>query len=185
MNRIEYEAEYVKAGLEHFKPFLLSPEIFWNIHLSRPAKQAPYPQLSLGNMLLAIHILKSGVKFEDHLELIDSYKGIKREWVRAWQKKAELEFNYRIKQWLRYLADLQGEKNQSKSSFKNDIRIRVLLELLLNQLKDEGQDLAEKLNELDLQFHALMKAAEFVWPSEIKGAFASEDYWFLYLTAKN
>ena len=86
MNRIEYEAEYVKAGLEHFKPFLLSPEIFWNIYLSRPAKQAPYPQLSLGNMLLAIHILKSGVKLEDHLELIDSYKSIKREWVRAWQK---------------------------------------------------------------------------------------------------
>ena len=83
------------------------------------------------------------------------------------------------------MADLQGEKNQSKSSFKNDIRIRVLLELLLNQLKDEGQDVAEQLNELDLQFHALMKAAEFVWPPEIKGAFASEDYWFLYLTAKN
>ena len=185
MNRIEYEAAYIEAGLEQFKPFLLSPEIFWNLNLARPAKQAPYPQLSLGNMLLASHILKADAKIKNHKELVESFDAFQLEWARAWQQKAKQEFNYRIKQWLRYLADLQGEKSQSQSSFKNDIRIRVLLELLLSQLKDDGQNVADQLNELDLQFHPLMKAAEFVWPPEIKGAFASEDYWFLYLTAKH
>ncbi len=184
MERVEYEAAYIKEGLDQFKPFLLSPEIFWNIQLKRPAKQPPYPQLSLGNMLLAVHIIKSDAKLEDHLKLIESFKQIKREWVRAWQKKAELEFNYRMKQWLRFLADLQGAKTQSESSFKNDIRIRVLLELLQNQLKDNGEHVIDELNTLDLQFHQLMKAADFVWPSDIQGAFASEDYWFLYRSAK-
>ena len=184
MNRIEYEEAYLTEGLEQFKPFLLSPEIFWNINLKRPSKFPPYPQLSLGNMLLSFHILKSGKISADRKELIELFKKFQLEWVGVWQEKAEKEFNYRIKQWHRYLADLHGAITQSKIRFKNEIRIRVLLELLQKQLKDEGDHVIDALDASDLEFHQLMKADDFVWPLEIKSAFASEDFWFLYCSAK-
>jgi len=184
MNRFNYEAKYVEEGLEQFKPFLLSTEIFWNINLKRPANHAPYPQLTLGNMLLSIHILNTDDVADEYKEIIHSFDAIKQEWMRAWQKKAELEFNFRIKQWGRYLVNLQGEQAQSAASFKNDVRIRVLLELLQGQMKAQGENVADDLNALDLQFHRQMKADDFVWPLEIKASFASEDYWFLYCSPK-
>lgn len=184
MNRFEYEANYLKAGLEQFKAFLLSPEIFWNLSLSRPAGHPPYPQLSLGNMLLAAHIISSDSALKKRDELLEEFHAFQLEWAHAWEEKAEQEYQYRLRQWSRYIDDLQGAKAQSAGSFKNDIRVRVLLELLQSQLKDEGRQAIDELNALDLRFHQLMKAADFVWPLEIKGAFATEDYWFLYRSAK-
>mgnify|MGYP000415717211 CR=1 FL=1 len=80
---------------------------------------------SLGNMLLAAHIISSVKTLEKHDDLLEKFHAFQLEWAHAWEEKAEQEYQYRLRQWGRYIDDLQGAKAQSADSFKNDIRVRT------------------------------------------------------------
>ena len=53
MPTLEYDLRYLRASVELLKNYLFSKDIYWSIGISAERGAPPYPQLTLGNMLLA------------------------------------------------------------------------------------------------------------------------------------
>ena len=52
MNDPEYELRYLKAGIDMLEDYIQSGELYWSIGISAAAGQTPYPQMTLGGLLL-------------------------------------------------------------------------------------------------------------------------------------
>jgi hypothetical protein len=188
----DYEQPYLQAALQQTKNFLLSKDIFWNSGLKSPDGHPPYPQLSVANILLANRRL-SAIKESQQLgplqrdqiaQLNTALDNIHNEWQAAWQAKAELEFGLRIREFTRFLDALSSSDQQAETSFKNGIRIRVLLQLLLPEINQAPPALKAELALHHQRFKHRTQPADFVWPQPLWRAFPPEDYGFLYTQIK-
>lgn len=177
MHRNEYEKRYVKAGLEQLKPYLLSDELFWNLSLARPEGRPPYPQLTLGNLLLAAHVLRCLDGQTGELKRMDEER---REWASAWSAKAAREYAYRLKQWTRSADDFAGSQSISPSALATDIRNRALLELLGEELEADERAGLGGPESVDRRLRSLTQSGEFLWDAELESCFSRERFWFLY-----
>ncbi len=161
---------FLTDGLEQLKAYLQSGEVFWAMDRD--------PQLTLGNLLLAAANLKAAgsLRREDAAALADARK----EWASAWEKKAEREFAARMRQWSNYMAELQDKPRQHAGYYSNEVRARVLLQLLAPEAPGLGKQLAG----VDAALKALTQDGDFVWDPTQKEAFPRSDYWFLWVTPK-
>ena len=183
MNPFEYEAGYIEIGLEQFKPYLLSGEVYWNLGARNPKGQPPYPQLTLGNMLLAAAKLGQGKQAPaSAAELLARLDQFREEWASAWKGKAGKEFGVRLRQWTRFLDSLSGGDG-AKAALKSEVRGRAVLQLLAAEMEGAEAELAE-LAVQDARFRRLTEEGDFLWDEALAGGFKPESYWFLYRKAK-
>ena len=183
-----YERYFLKEGLDQFKDYLLSDEVYWALNLRAEQGTSPYPQLTLGNLLLSEARLQGAAAAMDlspsqKKELDEINTGIsehKNEWQVAWSKKSEKEFGQRLRQWTNYLDDLGENPDRHRSIFATEVRTRAILELLKGDLPRESKSLLQELDALDQRLKRLTSAADFVWGNALKSAFPQEQYWFLY-----
>ena len=182
-----YEAPFLSAALDHFKDYLLSNEIFWNLGLNSPQGHPPYPQLSLGNLLLSftrLLALSEGGLLSDaqsvqFAEFDSALRSFRKDWQTAWAGKAEKEFGIRLRQWARFLDELGTSAQGQASSFKNGLRIRAAMQLLLSHFPKSEAALQPELALQDKRFKHLSSSGDFVWENELKEHFSPEEYWFL------
>ena len=183
-----YEQPYLEAALEQAKNFLLSNDLFWNAGLSAPTGHPPYPQLSLANILLSdrrVQAIKESTQLipnqlDQIKQLHATLQTLHSEWQTAWQKKAELEFGLRLREFSRFLDELTSSDLESETIFKNGLRIRALLQLLLPETADTAPFLKSELSLYDQRLKQATQAADFRWPQPLKQAFPIEDFGFLY-----
>ncbi len=170
---------FLKAGLEQLKDYLLSNEVFWNVSLP-----ANYPQLTLGNLLLAAAELQAAngslATERQQRELLADLAGHKKEWRTAWERKAQKEFGSRLRQWAQYVDELAASDNRTPAHYKTDVRVRVLLELLAA----EAPALRGQLASPDARLKRLVADGDFIWDEEVKSAFPKSKYWFLWVKPK-
>ncbi len=171
---------FLKAGLEQLKDYLLSNEVFWNSGLA-----GSYPQLTLGNLLLAAQELQSAngsiaAERSQQQELFTELAGQKREWRAAWERKAQKEFGARLRQWVQYVDELAQNSNRLPANYTTDVRVRVLLELLAA----EAPALRGQLASPDARLKSLISDGDFIWEESVKGAFPKANYWFLWVKPK-
>jgi uncharacterized protein YukE len=179
MQRNEYENKYLAEGLEQIKPYLLSGELFWNLNLASPRDRAPYPQMTLGNLLISAHILGcegSGAA----RELLNAFWATKQEWSIAWEGKAAKEYSYRLKQWGRAIEDFRDSRNPGVGALANELRGRTALVLLEREVAGEDLKRLGSLQTLDNVFLSLSKEGDFVWDEELRECLEIEPFWFLY-----
>ncbi|MQC25936.1 MAG: hypothetical protein DWG76_00595 [Chloroflexi bacterium] len=181
----ETEAGYLHAGLEQLKPYLLSDEVYWNLGLRAPRGLAPYPQLTLGNLLLAEAKAKGAAQSEEERarikDLSEQLEAQRDEWRSAWEAKAEQEFGVRLRQWGRILTEIGEEPGRHKASYASEVRDRAELDLLKDDLPG---GLHAELAVWDARLKRLTQAGDFVWEPEVKGSFPKEDYWYLWVKLK-
>jgi uncharacterized protein YukE len=173
--------QFLKAGLEELKDYLLSSELFWNASLP-----ANYPQLTLGNLLLAAAEVQAAGEFlaterSQRQLLLDELARQKIEWRSAWERKAQKEFGSRLRQWAQYIDELGENVNRTPAHYKTDVRVRVLLELLA----PEAPALRGQLASSDARLKRLVADGGFIWDEEVKGAFSKSKYWFLWVGLKS
>ena len=185
MPGIDHNLKYVTANLSELKDYLLSKELFWPLNLSSAPGNPPYPKLTPGNLLLSLARLKAF----DEGEIMDAaqnseltrlemeFDTLKRKWAVAWEKKVDIEFTSRLRQWGHYLKEVAGNSDNHTPYYRNEVRLRVLLELLLDEL---GEDSHPELTALDTVLRAKLKGGEFFWDEELAGGFSKEEYWFLW-----
>ena len=75
----EYDLRYLKAGIEQLESYLLSSDVYWSIGTRAPAGETPYPQLTIGGLLLA-RMLKDSQVFYDILKQLKSDLMIEESW---------------------------------------------------------------------------------------------------------
>lgn len=165
------DTHIIREGLPQLKDYLLSNDIFWNLGSD--------PQLTLGNLLLAEKSLQASGQLpaEDARQIAVH----KKEWRTAWEKKAEKEFNSRLRLWSQYLAELGENPGRHGAHYRSDVRNRVLLELLAG----EAPGLSGHLTSLDSLLKKVTVSGDFVWDSSLGSGFPKTKFWFLYVKPRS
>lgn len=188
-----YETHFLNEALGQLKDYLLSDEVYWQLNLRSLHGAAPYPQLTLGNLLFSQAKL-DGLQKSSQLSpeqknevkgLATRAKSIKTEWRSAWEKKAEREFQARLTQWGRYLGEMSGQQGEYRAYYATEVRVRAVLELLAAELPTESAEgLRRDLSAQDQRLEQLTSKGAFVWDAEVQAAFPAKDYPFLYRQPK-
>jgi hypothetical protein len=164
------DQRFLSDAIPQLKDYLLSNELFWNLGSD--------PQMTLGNVLMAEANLDAAGK----LRAADkqAIAGAKKGWRSAWEKKAEKEFAARLRQWMNYVSELGEKPSQHASYYSNEVRARVLLELLAG----ESSGLSSQLSAADSSLRSLTTSGDFVWSDALESAYPKGKYWFLYVKVK-
>jgi hypothetical protein len=192
MHPARYDLQLAAAMADELEDFLISNEIFWPLERRAAAGDPPFPQLSLGGLLLALDELDA---WEGELapaeagelqSLRQRVEELRAKRGAAIQRKAGQELRSRANLWRAYLGDLE-EGPRAIELYSHEVRQRVMAARLV----EEAADLAEAapprrlLGELDAKLRRRFEAGPFVWDRRLAKRYPPGDYWFLYGTPRS
>ena len=180
----EYDLGYFEAGVDILDRYILSSDIYWPIGARPPGGELPYPQLTLGGLLLAQARLRSR-PLSSHLytkynSLEGEFNAIRSRWRVAWEDKATNEFHARLFLWRDFLEDYRANHENNLDRYAYEVSRRVMLELLTPDAVQIPQEEVELLEGLDKLLRTVFTPSEFVWDLELAPGFPLQTYWYLY-----
>jgi len=185
MENSSYDLKYLRIGVEEIEDYLLSDELFWPV-TGRPSGGRPFfLKMTIGNLLLSEHRLatlaaENGLSSAEEREFLDMqrrFEVVRSKWQVAWEEKAKKEYHTRFNQWMRTIEEIKGDRYQNAPYYRNEVRVRVLLELLTDQIPVQAR---YNLNPFDSTLKRMFKPGEFIWEKEIAPGFLEDKYWYLY-----
>jgi hypothetical protein len=180
-----YDLAFLRNGLDELESYLLSDELFWPMTGHPPGQSTSFFKLTLGNLLLSMQRLSAyaltgsftpqeNAEYTKLRTLVDT---IQQKWQVSWQKKADQEFPSRFKQWVNVLNEIKNDRYNNAAYYANDVRTRVLLDLLTPySTESQGYDLSP----LDAALRNMLKPAPFLWGEALEPGFPEKTYWYLY-----
>ncbi len=168
MNSPEKDKAFFLAGLQELEPYLLSKELYWHIS----PHTTDFTQLTLGALLFVRERLK-GWGDADALELARQLDAVRSKWRSAWEEKVRREVRVRSELWKDFIA----ARDASASQYPYQVRLRAMLTLLLDDLRESP---SEMLTSLDAHLKQKFHAGAFVWDVKLQAHFPQEQFWFLY-----
>lgn len=184
MSLAGYDMGYLRAGVEEMEAYLLSSEVYWPTGVKSPPGQPPYPQLTLGGVLLAqrrAHHFPGGAGDLQALSRLEAELEANRShWRVAWEKKAAREFHARLMLWRDYLEEFRLHPENHADRYAYEVSRRVLLDLLQAETGDIPGAETELLAALDRQLQAHFAPGAFVWENGLQAAFPPDQFWYLY-----
>jgi len=180
----EYDLRYLKAGIEQLEPFLLSSDVYWSIGTRAPAGETPYPQLTLGGLLLARLRAQSSIKTSTQQvelkELSGRLNDLHTRWRVAWEGKASKEFPARLNLWKNFLEEYRANPETQYDRYTYEVTRRVMLHLLGAETENIPQAQRDLLASLDLLLRTIFISGDFIWDVTLVASFPQEQYWYLY-----
>ena len=181
MTFLDKDWAYLRTAIPELQEYLLSKELYWQ--LSQDSRML---QLTVGNLLLSQKKLTAVTWPESEgtelLKLSGDINQIRERWRANWIKKASQEFSARLKLWSRFLSQDSGSRAISSSDYAQQVRLRAILSILLDEVPIAGPGEMEHLAALDQLLHGLAKSGPFIWDSKLSAGFDREKYWFLYMS---
>ncbi len=176
---------FLQAAMEDLEEYLSSPVLHWPLN-QRKAKRngLNLPRLTLGNLCLAkarLLVLPEFKDLPDFLHACEWLDQIRDQWRANWSRKAEREFSERLRLWRAFVTD-ELVVEQSTSDYRNQVRLRTMLELLIDELLNENlaqRNLMQSLDQLVMDFTL---PGPFIWDVKFQQAFPENRFWFLYRT---
>jgi hypothetical protein len=170
MTSSEEDLRFLKEAVPQLQEYLLSNEMYWPLSGS-------LPRLTPGSLLLTLARLHADSAVD--IQRLDAQVGIVRtKWRAALEKKAARELANRLRLWSQFLSDYIDAPEQNLESYRTEVRGRVILQLLLQELPDVPEKKA--LADLDGILKARLIPGEFLWDPHLQSVFPSSDFWFLY-----
>ena len=185
LHNSSYDLEYLQIGVEEIKDYLLSEELFWPV-TGRPSGGRPFfLKMTIGNLLLSEHRLAtlsaerllSPSEESEFLRMQQGFEVVRSKWQVAWESKASKEVQFRSKQWMQTLEELKSDRYQYAPYYRTEVRVRVLLELLADQVSQKDR---VKFQAFDTALKGMLKPGEFIWQEELAPGFPADKYWYLY-----
>lgn len=180
----DYDLRFLIAGLDQLESYLMAREIYWPLGISARVGESPYPQLTLGNLLLARQKASatgtSAVEKEQLSKAERELDRVRTRWRTAWSNKAREEFHSRLNLWRNFWSDYRDNPSQQSDRYSYEISRRVLLELLVQEALDIPQRELDLLNKLDSALRPKLESGAFIWPMELQAGFPRYPYWYLY-----
>lgn len=152
--------------------YLLSKELYW----PTSAHTKDFTQVTLGAMLLVRERLK-GWRTPGLMELTMPLDAVRLKWRSAWDGKARREVRARSGLWKDYLVEARRASAESGRQYPYQVRLRVILSLLLEELREPPSD---SLAALDAELRRILSGGAFVWDPSLAWNFPQESFWFLY-----
>ena len=184
MHTVAYDLMYLEAGLDELESYLLSDHLYWNLGASAPRGEPQFPSLTLGGLLLARQRLNAR-RLEPSDEhnfqtLVRRLELSQVKWRVAWEQKSQRSFHARLNQWNNYFADYLAQPEVYADQYPQEVRIRLMLDLLQRLAEPVNQSQLELLHSLDALLHVRLVPGEFVWEKELAEGFPKDRYWYLY-----
>lgn len=171
MNLWEPDRQYLIEAIPQLQEYLLSPELYWPL-------RGDLPRLSPGNLLFTINRLQH-VEFQEKFQPeIAQFILLRENWRAAWHGKGMREFSNRLRLWGQCISDYS--RDQDRLSFRNDVRGRAILQLLLNEFPGIPETDKLALEEYDRYLKKIFLSGDFIWDIKSQHAFLLPDFWFLY-----
>jgi hypothetical protein len=184
MPTFEYDFHFLHAGVEQLESYLLAKDIYRPAGVKAPAGEPPYPQLTLGALLLAKERVKVSVQTSrqqaDLDRLLNELETIRSKWRSAWGRKASTEFRARLNLWADFLHEYRTHPEAHDDRYAYEVSRRVMLQLLHPDTLDLPEADVDLLAALDILHKAVFSAGEFIWEEDLKTAFPENPYWYLY-----
>jgi hypothetical protein len=172
MTSTEQDLQFLMESLPQLQDYLLSKELYWPL-------SAALPRLSLGAVLLALARM-SVIQPDKAQKLRGQLEAIRAKWKVAWEQKAAREMANRLRLWSNFLSDYSSAPDQQAGFYPQEVRGRVILQLLLAEAPAAPEKSA--LADLDAMLKFRLVSGNFVWDVALQPAFPKTDYWFLYGT---
>jgi hypothetical protein len=184
MTTLQYDLHYLQAANEILQDYLLSSDVYWPVGIGAPRGAPPYPQLTLGNLLLAHKRAQArAITPAQRVELqqieaqIDEVRG---NWRVAWENKAAHEYRARLRLWSLYLDDYRKDPGLHAIRYSYEVGRRVMLQLLQAEARELPAEQVLLLEGMDKLVQAFFIEGEFVWEAELGQGFPQDVYWYLY-----
>jgi hypothetical protein len=176
VNSPEKDRAFFEEGLQQLETYLLSKELYW----PTSAHTTDFTQVTLGAMLLVRERLK-GWSTPGLMELSAQMDALHFQWRSAWDAKAGREVRARSELWKDVLVEARQASAESARQYPYQARLRVILSLLLEDLRQPPSDM---LNSLDAELRRVLRSGLFIWDPALEWVFPQESFWFLYGTLK-
>ena len=149
-----------------------------------PTGEPPYPQLTLGWLLLALKRAEINAETVDEraevVRLSKPLADIHKQWRFAWDRKATQEFKARLKLWRDFLEEYRSNPDQNYDRYSYEVSRRVLLELLDMETIEISQAEKDLLMGLDKVLRTVLVRGEFIWDKKLVSGFPRTRFWFLF-----
>lgn len=187
MHPPEYNLTLARAILEQLEPFLHTDDAFWPLSVRPPHPGVPFPQLSLGVLLLTLDELNA-VEMDVEPATRSAIQSVEREldritqkWTVAVEGKALSEASQRLSVWRAYLQDTRDGRTD-QADYRQEVKQRVILGRLLGLARSspDGQDAVVALLELDEELRSLFAPGGFIWDARLERIYPQAEFWFLY-----
>jgi hypothetical protein len=179
-----YDLQYLQAGLDQLESYLLSGDIYRPIGIQAGRGEPPYPQLTLGSLLLAR--LRAQVSAEIpaeklELERLDQQiEALRSRWRSAWSNKAQAEFRSRLNLWRDFLEEYRQDPASNRDRYAYEVNRRVLLELLTPETMQLPIPSQQALAGLDQWLRSSLTPGPFIWEASLAPSFPRATFWYLY-----
>ena len=184
MKSFEYDLRYIQAGLDSIKEYLLSDEVFWPLGAHPPEGAPEYPRLTLDGVLLAaarlLAYLITPLQEVQRLQISSDLDLVRTKWRVAWEKKAGRCFSIRLRMWGDYLEEYRMNAQDNADRYFYEVRLRVMLQLLLQEVGEQPQTEMGLLAGLDGYLQRVLEKDGFIWEAEVQKGFPEYQYWYLY-----
>ncbi len=181
---LAYDLGYIEAGLEELESYLLGNDLFWPLNAPSPIGEPPFGQLTLGGLLLAVARLgpraESPQQRAQTESLIARLGALRTKWRVAWEEKSAWEFRSRLRQWGQYIHETQGDLPEHGVYYAQEVRLRVLMELLLKATGQPEPAGLQMLAMLDTILRGWLIVGDFLWGEDLRAGFPRETYWYLW-----
>jgi hypothetical protein len=173
--REDEDRKLILSSPSELEEYLSSSVILWRL------RGSSLP-LSPGNLLLArLRCAHSqAMPVDQALKKIDDLVQSRRS---AWERKVGTEIPMRLQQWKTELEDIQ-DAGGIDQSYPYNIRVRVIISLLLNELRYPVNKAEIELKQMDDFLMKIIIPGGFIWDEELKPVFPPEKYGYLYVQMK-
>ena len=187
MSDMMYDLATLIAMARDLKYFFRSDIVFWQLSDAGPF-QKRFPKLTVAGLLFCQHkrsVLQGTLPPEKQPELEQVQTQVRRSlsiWYSNVERKAVLEIGGRLHSWEWYLSDCSEDPRDCSEHYTTEVYARVYIHFLLQLLgnKTISERARAKVDGADAKLRAVFVAGAFVWDSDLRAAFPSKEYWFLY-----
>ncbi len=184
MSSINYDIAYLQAGLEQLESYLLSTDLFGQLHAKALPGELPFASLTLGNVLLSMKKLSAYHLEADQVDIFHELEGrldvLRSRWRVAWEEKVKQEYPVRLRQWARFLEEVRRDPENHADRYAYEVRLRVILDLLGEEVEGLVVENEDKLFALDDLLRRDFLEGVFVWDEGMREGFPKEVYWYLW-----
>ena len=179
-----YYQVYLQAGLTEVEAYILSNELFWPLNATPSYGEPSYPKFTLGGFLFYKACAQSMAKSDSQtaaMRKIESEMNIYRtRWQVAWVRKANWELKSRLRQWGNVLNEIRLDPEEHSDYYRYEVRSRVLISLLLPEIKEIEPAHQAQLDGLDILLQALFDPGDFIWEPVLASGFPADHFWYLW-----
>jgi hypothetical protein len=180
----QYDLTYLEACIIALKDFLLANDLYWPVGVNPPAGEPPFPQLTIGGLLLSRERAKGRhLILEQELllaKLLQNLHAVISDWRVAWSSKAAREYRMRLNMWRNFIEEYRKDPEGNADRYPFEARLRVMLHLLQAEADKLDSAELEMLAGLDKVLRTVFVTGEFVWDVDVMDGFPQEVYWYLF-----